>query len=120
MGYLVLLAQVLITLGLFNVWLLRFNRPTAYRGGQARNMQEEFAAYGLPSWLMWLVGTAKVVIAGLMVIGMKFDFLKQPAALVLIALMVGAIAMHIKIGDPWRRALPATVMLALAVIVSLG
>jgi hypothetical protein len=116
----VLLAQVLIALGLLNVWLIRFNRPTSYRGGQARNMKEEFVAYGLPLWMMWLVGTAKVVIAGLMVAGFWFEPFKQPAALVLIALMVGAIAMHVKIGDPWRRALPATVMLALAVLVSIG
>ena len=116
----VLLAQVLIALGLLNVWLIRFNRPTSYRGGQARNMKEEFVAYGLPLWMMWLVGTAKVVIAGLMVAGFWFEPFKQPAALVLIALMVGAIAMHFKIGDPWRRALPATVMLALAVLVSIG
>ena len=40
-----LIFQILVALGLLNVWLLRFRKPTPYRGGQARSMPEEFAAF---------------------------------------------------------------------------
>jgi uncharacterized membrane protein YphA (DoxX/SURF4 family) len=52
--------QIIVAVGLLNVWLLRFNRSTAYRGGQARSMPEEFAAYGLPGWFTYVVGALKV------------------------------------------------------------
>ena len=48
-------SQVIVAVGLLNVWLLRTNKATAWRGGEARNMHEEFAVYGLPDWFMWLV-----------------------------------------------------------------
>ena len=38
-----LVAQWIIGLGVLNVWLLRSRRATAYRGGDATNMQKEFA-----------------------------------------------------------------------------
>ena len=31
-----------IAVTLLNVWLLRINKATPYRGGQAQNMKEEF------------------------------------------------------------------------------
>ena len=34
----VLIAQVVIALGIFNVWLLRFGKPTSWRGGTAQNI----------------------------------------------------------------------------------
>ena len=46
----VLIIQVVIALGIFNVWVLRFGKSTEWRGGTAANMKEEFQAYGLPSW----------------------------------------------------------------------
>jgi hypothetical protein len=52
MESLALVSQIVIALGLLNVWLLRAKRPTAYRGGDAQNMKEEFEAYGLPAWFM--------------------------------------------------------------------
>jgi hypothetical protein len=59
MEYLRSVLTVIISLGILNVWLLRFNKPTPYRGGTAKNLKEEFAAYGLPVWFMWVVGASK-------------------------------------------------------------
>ncbi len=39
-----------------NVWLFRFSKATIYRGGDATNMLEEFAAYGLSNSIAYLVG----------------------------------------------------------------
>ncbi len=41
--------HVIVAVGLLNVWLLRYNKDTSYRGGSAKNLKDEFAAYGLPS-----------------------------------------------------------------------
>ena len=64
------LAQILIALGIFNVWVLRFNRSTGYRGGSADSLRGEFAAYGLPSWAMYVVGALKISLAIALVVGL--------------------------------------------------
>ncbi len=112
--------QILVALGLLNVWLLRFKRSTAYRGGQARSMPEEFAAYGLPGWFLYVVGALKVGGALCLIAGIWLPGLVLPAALVIAVLMVGALAMHLKIRDPLKKCVPALLMLALCVIIIRG
>lgn len=119
-GVLVSLLQIIIALGLINVWILRFNKSTAYRGRGAGNMRQEFAAYGLPAWFMYMVGAAKLVIAGLLVVGLWIPTVVVPAVLVLGVLMLGAIAMHVKVRDSFKRTAPAIAMLAMVVVVLLG
>ena len=41
---LIMILQLVIAIGLINVWLFRFNKATEYRGGDAKNMKEEFVA----------------------------------------------------------------------------
>ena len=48
-----------------NVWLFRFNKETPYRGGDAVNMIEEFAEYGLNTNIMYLVGFLKLLLVWL-------------------------------------------------------
>ena len=43
----------------------------------------------------------------------------KPAAIGMAILMIGAIAMHIKVKDPLMKSLPAFTMLVLSVIVAL-
>ena len=47
--------QIVVGLGLLNVWLLRVQSSTAFRGGSAQSLREEFAAYDLPDWFFYLV-----------------------------------------------------------------
>lgn len=111
--------QILIALGLLNVWLVRFKKPTAYRGGSAQTLPDEFAAYGLPKWFMYVVGFLKIAIAIIMIVTVfvpNFLWISVYAAMVLVVLMIGAIAMHIKVRDELKKMLPAISMLA----VSLG
>lgn len=111
--------QVAIALGIANVWLVRSNKATAYRGGDAQNMKEEFAAYGLPEWFMKLIGAAKLALALALVVGIWVPQLVLPAAIGMAALMLGAVSMHIKVSDPPLKALPALCMLALSTAVAL-
>lgn len=120
MGPLLIIAQVVAALGLLNVWLLRANRSTEYRGGAATNMRDEFAAYGLPAWMVVVVGALKVCVALALIAGIWYRPVVYPAAMLLTVLMLGALSMHLKIHDPIRKSAPAAGMLALAVFIGLG
>lgn len=111
-------AQIVIALGIFNVWVVRYGRTTSYRGGTAQNMRQEFAAYGLPFGFMCLIGGLKIVLAIALIVGIWVPALATPAAIAMAALMLGAIAMHVKVGDPPRKSLPAALMLAMSVVVA--
>ena len=107
--------QVIVALALLYVWLFRFGKRTEYRGGDSQSMRGEFAAYGLPGWAMYLVGALKVGIAACLLAGVWFPRLVMPAAVLLCGLMVGALAMHLKIHDAAKKSMPALGMLAMSV-----
>jgi hypothetical protein len=105
--------QLVVGLGLLNVWLVRPKSPTAYRGGGARSLKEEFAVYGLPSAVFYTVGGLKIAAGLILVAGVWLALPVRLAAGVVAALMVGALLMHVKVRDPLKKAVPATVMLLL-------
>ena len=106
--------QLVVGLGLLNVWLLRSRSATSYRGGEARTLKEEFHAYGLPDSMFYLVGLLKVGAGVVLVAGVWLDLPVQAAAGVVALLMVSAIAMHVKVGDPVGRSVPAALMLIMS------
>ena len=120
METLVQICQIIVGCGLLNVWLLRFNKTTAYRGGTAANMREEFAAYGLPAWSCSLVGFLKVGAAFALLAGLLYPALVLPAAVIVAVLMAGAVAMHLKVGDPAKKSLPALSVLLLCAVIIAG
>lgn len=112
--------QIAVAVGLLNVWLLRFGRSSPYRGGNARSMREEFAAYGLPEWSTYAVGILKVGAALCLIAGLWLHFLVFPAALLICILMLGALAMHLKVHDPMIKSVPAISILVLSAIICIG
>jgi len=92
---------------------------TAYRGKNAKNIREEFRAYGLPGFAVYGIGFLKVSLATLIIIGIWVPVLTQPAAIILAILMLGAVSMHVKVKDPLRKSLPALIMFLLVAIVAL-
>jgi hypothetical protein len=113
-----LVIQVIMALGIYNVWLVRGGKATEWRGGEAKNLREEFDAYGLPSWAMGTVGSLKLLFATLLLIGIWYAPVVRPAAIGMMVLMIGAVSMHVKVGDPAKRSLPAFTMLVLSAIVA--
>ena len=83
-------------------------------------MPEEFAAYGLPVWFAYVVGTLKVGAALALIAGIWFSAVVLPAAVLICILMLGALAMHARIGDPLKKFLPALGMLALCLAIGWG
>jgi hypothetical protein len=108
------LIQVVVALGLINVWLLRSNLSTPFRGGSSKNLREEFRAYGLSDSVFWVVGALKLTCAALFLASPWFSEGARPAAVVLCGLMLGALGMHFKAKDPAVKSLPAGVMLCLS------
>lgn len=115
MNWLSILLQVVVALGLLNVWLVRARSSTAYRGGEAQSLKEEFAEYGLPEWMFYLVGALKIGAAVALLIGIWVPALVVPAASVVTVLMLGALAMHLRVKDPLMKALPASLVLLMCV-----
>ncbi len=107
-------AQTSAALWILNVWFNRFDKDTGYRGGDATNMKEEFQEYGLSENTMYAVGAVKVTLAGLLLAGHAKPQLVRPASIGLASFMLGAVGMHIKVGDPVKRYLPALSVLTLA------
>lgn len=113
------IAQTGAALWILNVWFHRFDKDTGYRGGDATNMKEEFAEYGFSETQMYAVGAAKVGLALTMLAGLFNPKLTRPASAGLAAFMVGAVAMHAKVGDPVKRAAPALTVLTLSTVSAL-
>ena len=117
--YLINALEIIVGLGILNVWLLRSGRATAYRGGNAKTMREEFAAYGLPAWSFVVIGVLKVTLALALLFAVWNPQLAQPAAIGLGALMLGAFVMHLKVKDPFSKAVPSLVVLSMCVAIAL-
>ena len=107
--------QVVVGLGLLNVWLLRARSSTAYRGGDAQTLRQEFETYGLPVAAFYVVGTLKVLAGVILLAALWLPMPARLAATVVAGLMVGALLMHAKAKDPMRKSVPAVVMLAMCV-----
>ena len=120
MSTVAIIAQIVIALGIFNVWLLRRDKETPYRPEGASNMKEEFRRYGLPDWVRVAVGATKVSLAVLLLVGILFTPLAVGAATLMGLLMISAVAAHVRVGDPWVKAAPAFLMLTLSALVVLG
>ena len=114
-----IIIQLVVAIGILNVWVVRYWKATPYRGGDAKNLREEFAAYGLPFWFFCLVGILKVGLALSLIAAIWIHGLAQPAAITLGLLMMGALAMHLKVGDKLKKSMPAAAMLTLCLAIAL-
>lgn len=111
--------QIIVGLGLLNVWLLRAKASTEFRGGEARSLREEFRVYGLPEIAFYVVGALKIGAGVILIAGVWIPLPVRIAAGVVAALMVGALIMHVKVGDPLKKSVPAGIMLLLSTAILL-
>ena len=112
--------HVIVAVGLLNVWLLRYNKDTSYRGGSAKNLKDEFAAYGLPHWAHYVVGALKISAAIALIAGLWISTINFYASALVAFLMLGALAMHLKIKDPIQKSIPAFLMLLMSLAIASG
>jgi len=67
-----LVIQLILALGIYNVWIINYTKGSKYRGGKSNNMSEEFEAYGFKSWFMKFIGLSKLTLATLLIAGIWF------------------------------------------------
>lgn len=109
-----IISQIIIILGIFNVWLIRFNKPTQYRGGSSTNLKEEFHNYGYPSWFFYTIGCLKISFALIMILGFWLQYLTTISSLGIVILMLGAVVSHLKVKDTLTKFIPAIIMVSLS------
>ena len=107
--------NLIIGFGILNVWLLRFNKETSYRGGNAKTLKQEFEIYGLPEWFFIFVGIVKISLAILLIIGVWIETLTFYSTIGIAILMIGALLMHFKVNDPIKKSLPALSILLMLI-----
>lgn len=116
MHYLEIAIKLIIGLSVLNVWLLRAGKETPWRGGTAKSLKEEFAAYGLSDTVMKVVGAIKIILALLILVSIFYQPVEIIGAFGMAVMMSAAILMHLKIRDPLVRSFPALLFLALSVV----
>lgn len=114
---LVSLFQVVVGLSVMRVWTINFNKSTPWRGGGARNMKEEFTAYGLPMWMVYFVGILKVIFSIGLIAGLWIPELISFSASGIAIFMFFAILMHVKIKDPIKKSIPALTFMVLSLLI---
>ena len=119
MEYVDIVLKFIIAFGIFNVWLIRYNKPTTWRGAKANNMVDEFKAYGLPKTAVPIIGGLKILAAIGLIVSYWIPQIELYSALIMAVLMIGAISMHVKINDELKKSLPAFLMLLLSLAVIL-
>ena len=107
--------KLILAGGLINVWVLRNSKSTAYRGGRAQNLRQEFETYGLSKEIYYIIGFLKISSAFGLILSFWIPYLTLYFASLVALLMLGAVSMHIKIKDPVKKCLPALFMLLMSV-----
>ena len=85
--------------------------------GDAINMIEEFAEYGLNTNIMYLVGFLKIVASIGLIIGLLKTKISIYSSLLMSFLMIGAIYFHFKISDPAIKYFPSVLMLLCSIFI---
>ncbi len=96
--------KVLLSVSLFYVWVVRYE-----------NIKKEFIDYKLPTWLRDLVGILKLSFS-LMIISNDKN-LVWIGSMGIIVLMIGALATHFKVKNPFQKMIPAVTLSILCLMI---
>ena len=101
-------AQIIVAISIAIVWIFRYD-----------NIIVEFKQYGLSDFVRVLVGSTKIVLATLLVVGIWYPSFILIPSLIMAFLMLTAQYFHFKINNPWHKRLPSLVLLGLCVFIAL-
>ena len=117
-GYLTIALKIIVGVSILNVWLLRKNKATKWRGGNAVNIFEEFQVYGFSKQFCYFIGFLKVSLAIILLASIQFKTLTLIGVLGLSILLLGSIIMHIRIKDAWYKSFPAFLFIVMNLIIA--
>ncbi len=101
-------------MGIINVWLIRCSKSTSYRGKDSLSLKEEFHSYGYSTLFFYFIGLLKFLFSLLIFIGIWIPSIVVWGSLGMVVLMIGALLSHVKVLDPFKKSIPALIMLAMA------
>jgi len=104
-------------LTILNVWLIRFDSNSIYRGGEAKNMIQEFEEYGFNENIVYIVGFLKVSAALVLLLGIYYNKLIFPATLTISLFMISAVIMHFKVSDELIKFMPSSILLFSSLVI---
>ena len=116
--YIIIALKLIVGLSILNVWLIQPNKPSKWRGGDARTITEEFSVYGLSKTFYYIVFAVKVGLAILLLVSIKYDIFSLYSSIGLAALLGGSIAMHLKVKDALFKSFPAFLFMIMNLIIA--
>jgi hypothetical protein len=102
-----IISQIIVAVSIVIVWVFRFD-----------NIVKEFKQYGLSNLTRTMVGTAKIVLATLLVAGIWYPSLVLIPSLMMAFLMVSAQYFHFKVKNPWQKRMPSLFLLLLCLFIA--
>jgi hypothetical protein len=103
----VVIAQLIVAVSIVIVWVFRYD-----------NIVKEFKQYGLSDLTRTMVGSAKVVLATLLVAGIWHPSLVLIPALLMAFLMLSAQYFHFRVKNPWQKRMPSLFLLLLCLFIA--
>lgn len=115
------IAQAIVSLWLVSVWTWRTRLKTAFRPGNANDIESEFATYGFDANFMKAIGGLKsgmALLLGFAILPLSFHGeLALLSSAVIVVLMCGATYAHYKVNDPFDRYVAGLCMLVLSAFI---
>jgi hypothetical protein len=102
------ISQIIVTISVLWVWIFRYD-----------NVVAEFIKFNLNGTTRNLVGTTKIVLATLLITGIWFNELTQPAAVGMATMMFMAQYFHFRVNSTLLKRVPSFILLVLSVYITL-
>ena len=107
MENLLTLSQIIVAVSVLYVWTFRFH-----------NVLKEFNQFGLSDFIRNIVGTTKISLSTLLIVGVWYPSLVLIPSILMGLLMIGAQYFHFKISNPFIKHLPSLILLALSIFIA--
>jgi hypothetical protein len=104
----VILAQVVVAISVYFVWIFRFH-----------NVVKEFEEFGLSDVVRNFVGASKISIAALLIVGVWQSSYVFISSILMGLFMIAAQYFHFKVKNPFIKHLPSLVLLILCAFIAL-
>jgi hypothetical protein len=104
----VILAQVVVAISVYFVWIFRFH-----------NVLKEFEEFGLSDIVRNFVGASKISIAALLIVGVWQSSYVFISSILMGLFMIAAQYFHFKVKNPFIKHLPSLVLLILCAFIAL-
>ena len=108
MDYLIILAQITVSISVAYVWVIRYH-----------NVVKEFNQFGLSVITRNFIGATKISLATLIIVGIWYPSLVLIPSLLMGLLMIAAQYFHFKIKNPFIKHLPSLILLILCAFIAL-